>query len=109
RLVYGVEADANATALELEGHDVESLSHIKAKLGYDLGRSMIYATGGAANTEIKDLGNSWGWTGGVGYDYMLTDDLSVGAEIQYQSFDDFDDGDTDVDGTSAVVKVSYHF
>ncbi|MBE3636698.1 outer membrane protein [Mangrovicoccus algicola] len=108
-LVYGVEGDMNGTALELDGHDVNSLSHLKAKLGYDMGRSMIYATGGAAYTDIKGLSESWGWTGGVGYDYMVTDDLSVGAEVQYQAFDDFDGGDTDVDGTSAVVKVSYHF
>ncbi len=108
-LVYGVEADANATNLQLEDYDVNSLSHLKAKLGYDLGRSMVYATAGGAYSNIDDLGSSWGYTGGVGYDYMLTDDLSLGAEILYQSFDDFDGGDTDVDGTSAVVKVSYHF
>ena len=108
-LLYGAEIDANATELELGGNDVESLSHVKAKLGYDLGRSLVYATAGAANSEIKDLGNSWGYTGGIGYDYMLTNDLSLGAEIQYQTFDNFDGGDTEVDGTSAVVKVSYHF
>ncbi|WP_138467330.1 outer membrane protein [Poseidonocella sp. HB161398] len=109
RLVYGAEVDANATGLEFDGHDLDSLSHIKAKLGYDLGRSMVYATAGGAYGEASDgLGASWGYSGGVGYDYMMTDALSLGGEIQYQKMDDFND-DTEIDGTTAAIKVSYHF
>lgn len=108
-LVYGFEADLNATDLELGGEDIQSLSHLKARLGYDLGTSLVYATAGAAYADADSFGEDWGWTGGIGYDYRLTDAVSLGGEVLYHSFDDFDDSGSDLDGTTLAAKITYHF
>lgn len=107
--VYGVEGDINATDIELGGEDFQSLSHIKARLGYDLGKSLIYATAGAAYADVDGLGEDVGLVGGIGYDYRLTDSVSLGAEALYHSFDDFDDSGSDLDGTTLAARVTYHF
>lgn len=107
--VYGVEGDINATDIELGGEDFQSLSHLKARLGYDLGNSLIYATAGAAYADVDGLGDDFGLVGGIGYDYRLTDAVSLGAEALYHNFDDFDDSGSDLDGTTLAAKITYHF
>lgn len=110
QFVYGAEADYNYGELDFgDGTELNGLSHLKARAGYDLGRTLVYATGGAAYADIDNVGQDWGWTAGAGVDYLLTDSVSIGAEALYHSFDDVDDSGTDVEGTTLTAKVSYHF
>lgn len=110
QFVYGAEADYNFGELDFgNGTELNGLSHIKARAGYDLGRTLVYATGGAAYADIDNVGQDWGWTAGAGVDYLLTDTVSVGAEALYHRFDDFDNSGADVDGTTLSAKISYRF
>lgn len=109
RIVYGVEGDVNATDLSFGSTDLDSLSHVKAKLGYDLGRSLVYATAGGAYADFDGGSSDWGYAVGVGYDYLITDNISLGAEAVYHEFDDFDGSGSDIDGTTFTAKVAYHF
>lgn len=107
--VYGLEGDYNYSEMELGGTELDNLSHIKAKAGYDFGRTLVYATLGGAYADAGDLGDDWGWAAGAGVDYMVTDRVSLGAEALYHQFDDFGDTGGDLDGTTLQAKVSYHF
>lgn len=109
RFVYGVEGDVNATDLTFDGADLDSLSHVKAKFGYDLGRSLVYVTAGGAYADFDGGSSDWGYAAGVGYDYLVTDNVSLGAEVLYHEFDDFDNEGSDIDGTTFTAKVAYHF
>jgi opacity protein-like surface antigen len=114
RFVYGGEADINFGDIDLDNNvgSVDRMGSIKAKAGYDLGRTLIYATGGAAYAEA-DIGNTdfsdWGWTAGAGVDYLVTDNVSIGAEALYNDFGEFDDSGTDLSLTTLAAKVSYRF
>lgn len=109
KFVYGFELDANAADATLGGNDVNHLARLKAKAGYDLGRSMIYATAGGAQLDLDGAGDDLGYTAGLGYDYMVTERTSVGLEANYHFFDDFNDSGNDIEGTTVGAKVSFHF
>lgn len=113
--VIGAEADyGNFTAIA-DGEEFEDkLGRIKAIVGYDAGQFLPYATAGFAVWEIGDgdvpTSDTTGTFFGVGAIYKATDSVSVGAEVLSHSFEDaFDQDGFDIDGTTASLKVSFHF
>ena len=114
RFVYGLEGDFDFADIQLDNNvgTVDRIGRIKAKAGYDLGQTLIYATAGAAYAEADLFGGNfsdWGWVAGVGADYMVTDAVSVGAEVLYHDFEEFDNSGTDLSLTTLSARVSYHF
>ena len=114
RFVYGAEIDYDFADISFDDDagDLTGIGRLKLRAGYDLGRSMIYATGGAAYADAEVEGNSgsdWGWTAGAGFGYALNDQTSVGAEVLYHSFDDFDDSGSDLEATTLTARISYRF
>lgn len=114
RFVYGLEGDFDFADIEIDNNigTVDRIGRIKAKAGYDLGQTLIYATAGAAYAEADLYGgdfNDWGWVAGAGADYMVTDAVSVGAEVLYHDFDEFDNSGTDLSLTTLSAKVSFRF
>ncbi|QDY70000.1 outer membrane protein [Qingshengfaniella alkalisoli] len=113
KFVYGIEGDYDWADVEFgDAGSLDSIGRIKAKAGYDLGRTLLYATAGGAYADAEIGGDSysdWGWVAGAGVDYMVTDAWSVGAEALYHKFDDFDDSGADLSGTTLTAKVAYHF
>lgn len=112
--VLGAEGGYDWADMTLDGDlgTIDNVGRLKALAGYDMGKTLIYATAGAAYADATvgadDL-SDWGWLAGVGVDYMVNDVVSVGAEILYHQFDDFDNSGADVDATTVAARVSYHF
>ena len=121
RFVLGGEAQydwANIDLDELNGQDVDdlgsldSVGRLKAVAGYDAGRTLIYGSAGWARASAEIDGEDFddnGWVVGAGVDYLWTDRITVGGEIQYHEFDDFDDTGVDVDATTVQAKMSFRF
>lgn len=70
---------------------------IRARAGVTVCDALIYVTGGAAVTEVKTRWNDaadefrdshtrWGWTGGVGTEFLLGCNFSIGAEVLFLQF-----------------------
>lgn len=112
--VVGVGLDWDKTDIDLgnAGDNLDSIGRLKARGGYDLGRTLIYATGGWAHAEA-DLGgvsrSDSGWFAGIGLDYALNDRWTIGGEVLHNQFDDFDNSGTDLDATTAAVTVGFRF
>ena len=106
--VLGGELDYSATDLDFNGTDLDSITRLKVRAGYDAGQTLVYGVAGAAHAE-SDLGDDNGWILGVGADYKLTDDVTVGGEYLYHQFDDFDDTGVDIDGSTLAARVNYRF
>ena len=111
RLVFGVEADADAANMRGENtcfsglggincqHAIIALGTITGRVGYAWDRSLAYAKGGGAwtDTSYNLLGNTgalrlgtggttvdrWGWTAGGGIEYALTNHWTVLAEYDH--------------------------
>ncbi len=80
---------------------VRWFSTIRARAGVTLCDALFYITGGAAVTKInrhhdgtlaadsaffRECRTRWGWTGGVGSEFMLGCNWSVGAEVLFCQF-----------------------
>lgn len=112
--VLGVGADYDWTDIDLggAGDTLDSVARLKLRAGADLGRALVYGTAGAAHAKADVGGSSLsdtGWFAGVGADYLITDQWTVGAEVLTHQFDDFDNSGVDVDATTASVNVGFRF
>lgn len=118
----GIEIDYNTTSVDLEdsGTDVvielDTLAHLKLRAGASVGSAFVYGTAGLAYAEMMiapigvplDLSDTAPFYG-VGADVMVTESISVGGEVLVHNFEDMDDSGVDVDFTTAMLRVSYHF
>lgn len=111
--VFGGELDYDSTQIDFGGGDeVESIIRLKGKAGYDLGQTLVYGTLGVAIAEATIGGTSYddtGWFIGVGVDQLVTDNISIGAEVLYHDFNEFDTSGSDLSGTTLALRASYHF
>lgn len=107
--VLGVEGDYNTASVDLNATDsLDSLAHLKLIGGMDLGRTLVYATGGVAWADTTG-GSDDGYFLGAGLDYSLNDSWTIGGEILGHRFDDFNGTGVDLDATTVAAKVSFQF
>ncbi|OSP56761.1 outer membrane protein [Pseudoruegeria sp. SK021] len=114
QFVYGAEVDYDWADIELDNDvgKVNGIGRIKAIAGYDMGRTLVYATAGGAyaDTDLNGRGrDDWGWVAGGGVKYLVSENVAVGGEVLYQQFDDIDGSGYDLDGTTVSARVSYQF
>jgi outer membrane immunogenic protein len=101
--VLGAELDASWSGIDLDGDEAEGidwLASARLRAGAGLGRFLIYGTGGVAfagvNVDPED-NVELGWVAGLGSEYMLTDNVTVGADYLHYGFGgDHVDADVDV-------------
>ncbi|MFV0243788.1 MAG: outer membrane protein [Qingshengfaniella sp.] len=114
KFVFGGEVDYDWADYDFDDShgQMDGVGRLKLIGGYDMGPMLAYATAGAAYGSARIDGSDrddWGWLAGVGMKYQIDAAWSVGGEILYHQFDDFDDSGYDTDLTTATVRVSYHF
>lgn len=114
KFVAGAELDYDVSDIELGAGagTLDNVARIKLMGGIDLGRTLLYATAGAAyadatvgTTELSDNGTF----AGVGLDYAVSDRFTVGGEYLMHKFDDFDGSGVDLDVDTIKAKVSFTF
>lgn len=90
---------------------LDSVTRVGLRAGVDLGRNWIYGTAGwaMAQTSNPGVGDSNGYFAGLGYEVMMTDNVSLGAELLYHNFDDFTLVGLEADATTASVSVNFRF
>lgn len=126
-VVFGVEGDINYTWNEndyiIGGFPVEVgtdwAGSIRARLGYAMDRTLLYATGGLAlaNGYVNVVGvgeesdTLTGWTLGAGVEHAFTDNWSARLEYRYSDYGSIDTtlGDFDVEEHAVRIGFSYKF
>lgn len=114
KFVAGAEVDYDVANIDLgaSGNSLDNVARLKLMGGVDLGRSLIYATAGAAYAEATvggaDLSDN-GYFAGVGMDYAVSDNFTVGGEYLVHKFDNFDGTGVDLDANTIKAKVSFNF
>ncbi|MBI1619887.1 outer membrane protein [Aquamicrobium zhengzhouense] len=128
-IVFGVEGDINYTWNEndyLFGNTAVEVGtdwsgSLRARLGYAMDRTLLYATGGLAlaNGYVNVVGvgeeseTLTGWTIGAGIEHAFTDTWTARLEYRYSDYgsDDFGlgVGDFDVSDHTVRVGMSYKF
>ena len=115
RFVLGGELDYDKKDIDLDDAagvtqgSIDSVARAKIKGGYDLGNTLVYATGGYARADTS-MGDEDGSFYGIGMDYKITEQYSVGAELLEHKFDDVGGvSGADADVTTFNVRGSYRF
>ncbi|MEE9454214.1 MAG: outer membrane beta-barrel protein [Paracoccaceae bacterium] len=117
-IVLSAEADYNLADINgiFDGTAViKTLAHLKARVGYDLGQTLIYGTGGLAYAEMDLFNGSSTYSGkgyfaGLGVDHKIAADWTAGAEYLYHQFEDLGGAAfLDINLHTVQARVSYHF
>lgn len=114
RTVLGAELAYNSADVTSDDDFVQldNLATLKGQVGYDLGRTLVYASAGVAYGDGDIAGESvddYGYTVGLGVDYAVNQNWTVGGEVSTYMFDDFDDTGVNYNPTSVQLKAAYHF
>lgn len=112
-IVLGGELELSGADItdDVSGLSVDSVARAKARVGYDAGQFMPYLTAGVAQLTTSGAidDKDTGYFGGVGLDYQLSDQLTVGGEVLQHKFDDFAGSGIDVEAMSIGARVSFRF
>ncbi|WP_439122510.1 outer membrane protein [Marivita sp.] len=109
QFVVGGELDyQSGEDIQLGGIEVDDVLRAKVRGGYDLGRTLVYGTVGAAQLNTN-IGDDTGIVGGLGVEYKVTEQFTVGGEYLAHRFDDFDDTGVDVEADTVSIRGSFRF
>lgn len=115
--VVGAELDLNLADIDLEtgaGADagsIDAVHRLGLEAGFDAGPALIYGTAGVAQAYATLGGadvDDTGYFFGAGMDYLVTDNVTVGAEILQHEFEDFN-GVADVSATTFGINAAFRF
>lgn len=108
--VLGGELDFQATDdYTLDGVDVDSVTRLKLRGGYDLGQALVYATAGVARADTSLDGDVDGGVYGLGLDYRVTERMTVGVEYLNHQFNDVGDTGVDIDANTISLRGAFRF
>ncbi|RMA43634.1 outer membrane protein [Rhodophyticola porphyridii] len=110
--IVGGGLQYDTTDVDLGGvTNVDSVLRVGARAGIDLNRNWIYATAGWARVETSAaaVGDSDGYFAGLGYEIFLSQNVTLGAEVLYHEFDDFDLGGLEAEATTAALSLNFRF
>lgn len=108
RFVMGGEIDYDTGPVDLGGPDLDDVTRLKLRAGYDLGQALVYATAGGARINT-DVGDATGAFGGLGMAYKVTERIDIGAELLTHRFEDIGDTNLDADANSINLRASFRF
>ncbi|MEO3415487.1 outer membrane beta-barrel protein [Roseovarius sp. CAU 1744] len=102
--VAGVGAD-----YDFAGGDVEQIGRLKARAGYKIGQGLLYGTAGYAYADADNFGDDDGYVIGAGYEHLISQNFSLGGEVLYHEFDNFDSTGVDVEATTVQLRGTFRF
>lgn len=115
RVIYGVGLQYDTADIDLDGAAaVDSVLRLSGRVGVDSGRNFLYGTAGFARATTEagtaDVGASDGYFLGAGYEVFVSDDTTIGSELLYHRFEDFENLPTlEADATTLGVSVNFRF
>lgn len=91
------------------GTSVEEIFRVKLRAGPKIGNGLLYGAAGWANADTDNAGSDDGWFIGAGYEYLISSQFSVGAEVLYHEFDNFNSTGTDIEATTVQIRATFRF
>ncbi|RPE71627.1 opacity protein-like surface antigen [Pacificibacter maritimus] len=110
--VVGGELEYSKSDMENAGVEVDDMTRLKLRAGYDFGKVVVYGIAGANYTNATIAGTDYSDTGvsyGIGADYAVTDNIVAGLEVLQNDFNEFDDSGADLSATTVAAKVGFRF
>lgn len=95
----------------------DEIARLKLVAGYEIGQGLLYGTAGVAYASLDSAGavfdgidgSDTSWVIGVGYDYRVAENWTVGGEYMYHNFDGLGASGDDVNVNTLHLKATYRF
>lgn len=108
--VVGVGLDYDFAGIDLgPAGDLDSIWRARLRGGYKIGQGLAYATAGFARADTDQLGSDDGYFVGAGYEYLINSRFSLGGEVLYHDFDNFNGSGIEVDATTVQLRGTFRF
>ncbi|SFU20984.1 outer membrane protein [Sedimentitalea nanhaiensis] len=93
---------------------LDAVARLKLIAGYELGNGLLYGSAGFAYADFDSVSSvldfdSNSYVVGLGYDWRVGENWTVGAEYMYQTFSGAGSTGGDVDLNSIYLKATYRF
>ncbi len=115
QFILGGEFDYNMIDTDAEDIDGD-LMRLRARAGYDMGKFQPYLTAGVARVSLDSGDESrseTGFTYGIGADYLVTSNISLGLEYSRSDFSDVLEDEIgagiDLETDMIQVRATYRF
>ncbi|MCE8009301.1 outer membrane beta-barrel protein [Aestuariivita sp.] len=102
------EYDSTDVTLGAGAATVDEVMRLKGTIGFDIGRTLIYAAAGWAEVDTS-LGSDDGAFVGLGLAYQVTPNTVLGLEVLEHDFNNINGSAVDADATSVSVRASFRF
>ncbi|WGH78240.1 outer membrane protein [Jannaschia ovalis] len=100
--------DGSATSTDV-AVTIENVLRVGLRGGFAFGPNLVYGIGGYTRADTDTIGDGDGYFAGIGGERFVTQNITVGAEVLYHEFDDFDVPGVEVDATTIGLNVNYRF
>ena len=109
--VIGAGLDNDFASADIDGTPVEleNVFRVRGRLGYKIGEGLLYGTAGYAVADTNILGSDDGYFIGAGYEHFVTQNVTIGGEILYHDFNNFNSSGIDVEATTVQVRATFRF
>lgn len=94
------------------GSQINNTTALKLQVGTDIGRTLVYGSAGVARADARVggvTGTDTGYTVGVGADYALTQQWTLGGEVATDRYKNFNNSGVDLKDTTLKVKLGFRF
>ncbi len=91
---------------------INNTTALKLMVGKDMGRTLVYGDVGIAraNATLAGVkGTDTGYTLGIGADYALTQQWTLGGEVSTNRYKNFNNSGSTLKDTAFTVKLGYRF
>ena len=103
-VIVGGEFSYDRISADEDGADGDvDLARLRGRVGYDLGKFQPYITLGVAHLSDDEFSET-GLTYGIGAEYLVSNQFSVGVEYSRSQFNDIDNQDG-VDGDLDLIQL----
>lgn len=114
--IAGIEGDYSWSNIDLgtkaSGGSLDDIYRLKLQAGADLGQTYLYGTAGWAWAQGNINGRNDtvdGWVAGIGADYDLGNNWTLGGEVLYNGFNNIAKSGYDADATTVMLRAAYRF
>ena len=105
--VFGVEVDYDR--LDGDGGANADMLRLRARAGMDMGRVQPYVSLGLARYDDDDGYDGTGLTYGLGVDFRMNGQVTLGMDYVRDSIDDIDGTGADIDSDAVRIRASFRF
>ncbi len=103
--VVGGEFSYNAP----HSSELEQPMHIKGRVGIPVVGGLLYGTAGLARAKVEEGGTAKGSVYGIGYDFAVSENFTVGAEYLRSQYRDVGSADDDIETNSVTLRAGFRF